>query len=159
MAALEVEAIPEAPEMETVVVAEAETALEGADVIALDGRAIEIAAPADDADLELLDDEAPTEVVLEAGEATELLAPACEAVVELQEDEADVALEVAEEPTVLEPETVEVEMVEAEVILETEETAPPSSETVPDLGEPEANRDELFDRENTNLSAGLDEDA
>ena len=117
---------------------------------ALDGRALPPIE--DDGDVVLLEMDAPAEVVMGEPEALapagEALAPAGEAIVELAEEQEAVELEVVAEEEVVElqPEP---------------EQAPPSSETVPELAEEpesEIDPDDLFDRNNMNLSAGLDKD-
>ena len=143
-------------ELETVAVMEAVPVQTAGDSVggdldtALDGRALPPIE--DDGDVVLLEMDAPAEVVMGEPEALapagEALAPAGEAIVELAEEEEAVELEVVAEEEVVElqPEP---------------EQAPPSSETVPELTEEpesEINPDDLFDRNNMNLSAGLDED-
>ena len=104
----------------------------------------------DDGDVVLLETDTPSEVVVGEPEAlapaAEALAPAGEAIVELAEEEAVVELEVVAEEEVVE--------------LQPEPERAPS-ETLPDLAEEpesEIDPDDLFDRDNMNLSAGLDED-
>jgi len=114
------------------------------DLIDLDGRAL---APPDD--------DPATEVVLADDPGGVPLAPAGEAVVELEttDDEAEVMLE--SDDAVVELETGEEE---AEVMLESDDAAARMTDTVPDLGDGNE-KDDLFDLDNTNLSAGLDEDS
>jgi molecular chaperone DnaK len=132
--------------------------------IALDGRAL---APIEnDSDLELLETDASPGILGVEADGP-ILMPSGEAVVdfgsepsgiEFADDGADVELQASVEFEAGELEASELELVE-DAVVELEPERP--MDTVPDLGDAEAEAeaaDDFFDRSNTNLSAGIDED-
>jgi molecular chaperone DnaK len=138
---------------------------------ALDGRAIEIEEIEGETELEL-DTSPVTTIPVNPADPEEPLAPAGEVIVELCDD--DVPLDLADGHASIELEATrvaeaavvdssELELVEEEVITgePVVELEPAEAETVPemvDVDGADAAKDVLFDRNNQNLSEGLEED-